>query len=293
MTEAAAPLAAIAGALGGLAIAWLAEIAAPTIALRLSPAAARGSEWIRRTLQPFRLAGAEGAVPTDIERLRLQITAGGVGFALGLSIFSTMIGFGLSIASAWLAGRSLVWRRARYRRRLDAGASAAALALADGLAAGHSVRGALVAAGPGLEGPVGLELRRVGRELEMGARTDRALERLRLRARSRRIALIVAAVRIQRRSGGSLAFLLREIAASIDEQDQLEEEANAASAQARFTSVVVLLLPLFGLLLGELAAPGMVGRMMGSALGLWLVGSAFALQLAGMLLIKRLSRVES
>jgi len=292
MAAAATLLACISGVLIALALASFLEIAAPALALRLSPVGVRGSEWIRRTLRPFRLASTEGLVPTDLERLRLQAVVAVVVLVLALSILGAVAGVVLSIASAWLAGRSLVWRRARYRRRLDAGASAAALALADALAAGQSVRGALIAAGAGLNGPIGVELRRVGRELEMGAQTDSALATLRSRARSRRITLIVAAVRIQRRSGGSLASLLREIATAIDEQDRLEEEANAASAQARFTSFVVLLLPLVAVVFGELAAPGMVGRIVASPLGLWLVGLAGVLQLTGTLLIRRLGRAE-
>ena len=127
----------------------------------------------------------------------------------------------------------------------------------------------------------------------MGAKTDVALEHRRRRSRSRRVDLIVAAVRIQRRSGGNLAALLRHIAGAIEEQDRLEGEARASSAQARFTAVVVLLLPLAGLLLGELASPGMVGRITGSVVGVWLLGGALLLQLVGVLVIRRLGRVAT
>jgi tight adherence protein B len=117
-----------------------------------------------------------------------------------------------------------------------------------------------------------------------------ALERLRTSVRSRRVDLIVAAVRIQRRSGGSLATLLRGIAGTLEDQDRLDAEVRAATAQARFTSVVVLLLPLAGLLLGQLAAPGIVGGMMASTAGASLLGAAAVLQLFGLLLIARLTR---
>jgi tight adherence protein B len=257
--------------------------------MRLREAA---SLWAERTLAPLRRAGAEGTVATDRERLRLQTAASVAGFAVGSLVVDPLAGIGMAAATGWFAGRSLVWRRGRYRRRVEAGAVAAALALADALAAGHSVRGALTVAGRGLIGPVGLELRRVARELEMGAETDLALERLRRRVRSRRVDLIVGAIRIQRRSGGSLATLLRGIAAAIEEQERVENEARAASAQARFTSVIVVSLPLGGLLLGELVSPGIVGRMTGSVAGVWLCGFALLLQITGLALIRRLSRVQ-
>jgi tight adherence protein B len=128
-------------------------------------------------------------------------------------------------------------------------------------------------------------------ELEVGTETEEVLEHLRLRAQCRRINLIVAAVRIQRRAGGSLATLLRNIAATIEESERLEADARAASAQARFTSVVVLCMPLFGLLTAELSSPGFIGRLTGSAVGTWLLAVAFLLQIGGLLLIRRLSRV--
>src|SRR5439155_7330987 len=119
MAAAATLLACISGVLIALALASFLEIAAPALALRLSPVGVRGSEWIRRTLRPFRLASTEGLVPTDLERLRLQAVVAVVVLVFALSILGAVAGVVLSIASAWLAGRSLVWRRARYRRRLD------------------------------------------------------------------------------------------------------------------------------------------------------------------------------
>ena len=101
-------------------------------------------------------------------------------------------------------------------------------------------------------------------------RTGRWIVCGRARAR-RRVDLIVAAVRIQRRSGGGLATQLRGIATTFTDQDRLDAEARAATAQARFTSMVVLLLPVAGMLLAELASPGIVSRMISSAAGLWLL----------------------
>jgi len=283
-------LAAMAGAFAAVAIVVLVESVGGTVMKFAEPVARAVIARAERFLRPLRRAGTEGTLPTDRERLQLSGAAADVGLALGGGLAGLEAGLALAAASSWLASRSLGWHRRRYRQRLDEGAPAAALALADALAAGHSVRGALTLCGSGLGGPIGKELRSVGHELELGAETGGALDRLRQSACSRRVDLIVAAVRIQRRSGGSLATLLRGIAATLEDHDRLEADARAATAQARFTSVVVLLLPLAGLLLAELAAPGIVSRMTDSATGVWLIGAAFVLQVTGMLLIRRLTR---
>jgi tight adherence protein B len=283
-------LASLAGGIAAPGLVWFVETAAGPAFARVLPTLRRVESWVERMRRPVRLARSEGTLPSDSDRLRLQVAAALTGLIIGTYMVGVKAGIFLSFALPWLALRLISWHRGRYRRRLDEGAAAAALALADALAAGHSVRGALGLAGQGLDGPIGVELRAVGGELELGGETEHVLERLRARARSRRVDLIVAAVRVQRRSGGALATLLRQVAATLDDHDRLDAEARAATAQARFTSVVVLVMPLAGLLLAELAAPGVVGRMTGSGAGAWLLGMAIALQVSGVFLIRRLSR---
>ena len=64
--------------------------------------------------------------------------------------------------------------------------------------------------------------------------------------RSARLDALVAACLLQRRAGGDLARLLRESARAMEDQSRLEDEVKAATAQARFTGLIVVLLPLGG-----------------------------------------------
>jgi tight adherence protein B len=168
-----------------------------------------------------------------------------------------------------------------------------ALALADALGGGHSVRGALGEAARGLSGPPGQELQRVARELALGAPTDSALEAMRARVRSHGTDTIVAACLLQRRSGGDLARLLRDCARALEEQERLERDARAATAQARFTGLIVVMLPLGGALLAELASPGYLRSLSGSFLTAWLAGLALVMQAVAAVLIRRLGRVRT
>jgi tight adherence protein B len=289
------PLAAILAALAGaLVVPACRELALPIRDRLVGPVAPLAHSTIsllENALRPLRLAGEEGLVPSDRERFRLKALAAAAGFCVGLYTWGPKAALGIAIAAAWLASRALVWRRERYRASVDAGASRLALALADALTVGHSVRGALVACAGSMNGPVGRELAKTAQVLEVGTTTDAALTAMRERCRSRRIELICAAISVQRRSGGALAALLRRVARTIEEQDRLEDEARAASAQARTTSRIVALLPFAALALGELAAPGLLERIATSRTGVWLLGSAIALQLGGALLVARLSRL--
>ena len=79
---------------------------------------------------------------------------------------------------------------------------------------------------------------------------------MRLRVRSPRMDTLVAACVLQRRAGGDLAGLLRESARAMEDQARLEDEVRSATAQARFTAILVVLMPVGGGLLAELASPG-------------------------------------
>jgi tight adherence protein B len=244
-------------------------------------------------LVPLRRAGVEGRDATRAERRRLGVAFAIVSLPAVLAVADLLTASVLACAAALLAPRALVWRRERYTRRLGEGAATAATRIADALASGHTTRAAIGLAAGGLEGPIGRELSRLSADLELGAATDAALVQFRERAGSRRVDLIVAAIRLQRRSGGNLASLLRDVAVSLEDQARLEADARTETEQARFTSTVVLAMPLCVVGLYELVAPGTIGRLMESPVGVWLLGSAIVLQVTGAVLIRRLARVEA
>ena len=107
------------------------------------------------------------------------------------------------------------------------------------------------------------------RELALGDPTPDVLERLRRRAADPAWDAIVAGILLQRDAGGDLAGLLRDQAAALEAADRIEREARTATAQARFTARLVLVLPVGAAALAELASPGLIaGLLDASALGL-------------------------
>jgi tight adherence protein B len=96
----------------------------------------------------------------------------------------------------------------------------------------------------------------------------------------------------QRRAGGDLARLLRDSARALEDQARLEAEVRSATAQARFTALIVVLMPLGGALLAELASPGWFAGLWSSFLTAWLVGIALTLQILAAVLMNRLGQVR-
>jgi tight adherence protein B len=236
--------------------------------------------------------GREGRDPGAAERRRLLLAGALVAFLGGTAVAGPLPGVALAAAGPWTVSRILGARRRRYRRAVDAGVAAMALALADALGGGHSLRGALVEAAAGVDGAAGHELHRAAGELAAGATTEEALEAMRARVPCARLETVVAACLLQRRAGGDLARLLRESARAMEDQARLEDEVRSATAQARFTGLIVVLLPLGGGLLAELASPGWFAGLLSTFLTAWLVGLAVVLQVVAALLMRRLGRVR-
>ena len=291
MSPAAHGLSLVAGALvGPVAVSVLAR-GAPLVTQAMDSAIERAAGLIGKTVLPLRRAGSHGQDPSALERRRLRVAGGLAGGCCGWVFAGGWFAAGAGMAAALWLPRVAVWRRERYGRRVEAGVASAALSISASLSGGSSVRAAIASAANELDGPIAIELRRTAVELGAGASLDAALDGLVGRAPSRSIVRMAAAIQLQRRSGGDLASLLRRIAASLEDDRRATEEANAATAQARVTSVMVLALPPAGMAFAELASPGLLGRMLASQLGASLVILAFGFQAAGALAIRRLARI--
>ena len=135
-------------------------------------------------------------------------------------------------------------------------------------------------------------MERVRAELALGAPTRDALEALRDRVDSPRVDSFAAALLSQQLAGGDLATLLRRFAAAAADRDRTEADARSATAQARFTGLLVVAMPAAAALLAELLEPGFVGGLLANPAAATLLAAAAALQLIGFAAIRRLERAE-
>ncbi len=241
----------------------------------------RIAESLQRLMRGERLIGQD--------RIRIGATVGLLSFLYTAYTVDLIVG-ALSMAiSPWVVFRIARWRRRGRKRRIESDIPSLSRALSDLVASGYSLRGALCKIAEGWSGPIGSDLRQVRLQLELGTSTVTVLEGLNERAESRLLDQFVSALLLQRKVGGDLPRLLRDIAKNAEDRDRLTAEAHTASAQARFTATLVLMMPLAGVLLAEFVAPGLVAATFGSFLAVWLVGLSLVFQAIGFLLIRRLS----
>jgi tight adherence protein B len=247
---------------------------------------------LERALEPLRRAGREGRAPTPTERRRLALLATGALAAAGWLLGGVALAVVAAVLGPALVVAAVRTRRRRYTRAVRKGAAGVARALADAVGAGHSIRGAIETAAGGIAGAAGNELRATARALALGEPTADALESLRRRAGDPAWDAIVAGILLQRDAGGDLAGLLRDQAAALEAADRIGRDARTATAQARFTARLVLLLPAGAAALAELANPGLIAGLLAHPLSVWLVGMAALLQLTAIVAVARLARVR-
>ena len=277
----AASLIALAALAGGLVAVAIREatLSAPRLAL-----------WLREAVDPLGRVAREGYVPSAEEQRRLAL----LGSAAIAALAVLLTGPGpLAVGAAagpWFVGAVVARRKERYRRAVERSIPDVASAIADAISGGHSVRGALAAAAESLDGPPAAELSRVAADLELGASTGEALGAMRGRLRSERVDSLSTSLLSQQIAGGDVAGLMRRLAAAAAERDRVDDEARAATTQARFTGLLVVALPAGAALFAELLQPGFISRVLAEPASAALLVVAAALQVMGFAVIRRLGR---
>lgn len=274
-------------ALLAAAAAGLAALAARE-ALPSGPAATR---WVRLALEPLRRAGEEGYAPSTVERRRLAALGTGAAIVAGWFLGGPALALPLAFAGPAAVAWAIAGRRRRYRRAVERSLPEVATAIADSLSAGRSLRASLAESISSLDGPAAGELGRLAGELELGAGTAEAVARWRRRMRSERVDAFAAALLSQRLAGGDLAGLLRRFAVGAAERERVAEDARSATAQARFTGLLVVAMPTGGAVLAELLEPGFLATLLASPPAAILLTLAAALQAVGFVAIRRFSQV--
>lgn len=247
--------------------------------------------WLGRALDPLRRAGSEGYLPSSSERMRLAALAGFFAVIAGWFVAGLTVAAVLAALAPSLAGAVVARRRRRYRRAVESAVPDVARAIADCLSAGHSPRGAMMAAASSLDGPAVAEFTRLRTDLELGLPTAGAVDLLAARFGSARIDSFAAAVNSQRVAGGDLAALLRRFAEGAAERDRVAEDARSATAQARFTGYLVVAMPAGAALFTELIRPGFLASLAASGPALAVLAVSLLMQAFGFVAISKLARV--
>lgn len=289
--------------------AWLATLdrkAAPVISeekiadIRKDQQPLSAFPWLNRWLTRMNLASASslflyqaGATMT-LGTLLLTAVAG---FAVLGCILYVRLGAALPallLSAGFLPLPLLYVQRKRKKRlyKLEQQLPEALGMMVSALRVGHSLIASLAAVSQESPEPIAGEMRKCFDEQNYGVDLRTALVNLTGRAPIQDYRIFVAAVLIQKESGGNLAEVLEKVAQTIRERFRLKKQVAVHTAQGRLTGWILSLLPVilgFGM---YLVNPDGMSVLWKRSVGLKLLWTALGMDICGALIIRKIVSIR-
>jgi tight adherence protein B len=241
-------------------------------------------------------------VQRDLARANLKLKVSEyyyirIGIALGLGLvlgvlrdpLSGVIGLVLGyMLPRFYVGRRIGGRLGAFNKQL---ADTITL-LSNSLRAGSSFLQSIELVSRETPAPMGEEMGRVVREVNLGLGMEEALSNLVRRIRSDDLDLMVTAIGVQQQVGGNLAEILDTIAFTIRERVRIKGEINTLTAQGRMSGYLVAFLPIGIAVTLNFINPAFMQPLFTQLLGQILLGVGGVMMLIGFFMIQKIVNIK-
>jgi tight adherence protein B len=215
-----------------------------------------------------------------------------VAYAIGALTFGALFGLLLMAVPPigmrlWLSGRRDK-RQAAFSDQL----TDVLQLVGSSLRAGYGLTQGIDAVSRDADEPASSEFRRIIVEHRLGRDLTEAMGNCATRMDNADFAWVVQAIGIHRDVGGDLSKVLDNIVSTIRDRADVHRQVRTLSAEGRLSARVLIGLPI--LVLGGLwtTSPDYMRPLVENTLGLLLLGIAAALMTIGMLVIRKMSRIQ-
>ena len=164
--------------------------------------------------------------------------------------------------------------------------------IARAMRAGHAFSVSLEMLHQEFSDPLASEFRRTFEEQNLGLPVEATLEKLAERVPLMDVQFFVAAVVLQKRTGGNLAEILEKLAALIRERFKLRGQIRTISAHGRLSSLVLTLIPTVVALLMYFVNRAHMQFFVDEYAGQWMAGLALGFQGLGYFIMRQIVKIE-
>lgn len=161
------------------------------------------------------------------------------------------------------------------------------------LKAGYSYLQAVSSVAKEMPKPISKEFARVLKEMSFGLDQTQSLMNMLKRIESEDLKLMVTAIIIQKETGGNLAEILDNIAETIRDRVRLQGEVKTLTAQGKFSGMIVAIVPFALGLFMYMANKPYIMILFNEPIGRAMLGIAFVNEIIGILLIKKIVKIEA
>jgi tight adherence protein B len=215
------------------------------------------------------------------------------GYTVGLLIWRHhLISLLLSVPLACSPIFYLVLKKKKRMSRFEAQLPEALDLIARALKSGHAFASGMKMVAEEFGNPLGAEFRETMEEIHYGASTEDALKSLTLRVDCPDLKYFVISVILQRETGGNLAEIIESIAYIIRERFKLQGKIRILSAEARFSALILILLPFITVIAMHFLNPDYISTLLSTELGRTSIGIALGMMFIGVLVMKRIIKIR-
>ena len=225
--------------------------------------------------------------------LALNLGAAGLAALAGLLLGgSLVVAAAAALGSGLLPRVTLWWIRRRRLAAFRAQLSDLLMLTAGGLRAGVSLPQAFGQTAAEIGAPARQEIALMLREQRLGATFDQALSGLERRMPLEETALLCAALRISRDTGGNLAETLESLSDAIRRKVTVEGKIAALTAQGRLQAIAMALLPVLCGAMLTVIEPEAMGALFTTWYGRAACAFVVVMQLTGAWFLRRVMRID-
>lgn len=222
-----------------------------------------------------------------------SLALGLLGFLVGSQFMPTMLGatvFGLLMASLPFLYLRIVEHKAllRFEEQLPEALDL----LARAIRSGHALSAGMEMVAEEMENPIRSEFAATIDEINLGLSLKEALDNLVSRVPSRDLRFFAIAMMIQKETGGNIAELFDNISRLIRERHQFARQVQALTAEGRLSGWILSILPLVMFAYIYLVNYNYISLLWQEQLGIILMVTASSLLVLGMLVIRRIVKIE-
>src|SRR5437867_3140893 len=263
----------------------------------------------RGNIDPFATLSGDAAdkrfsvkVQRDLARANLKLKVSEyyyirLGAALGLGLVlgvlrdpvSGLVGLFLGyMLPRFYVGRRIGGRLGAFNKQLPD----VITLLSNSLRAGSSFLQSIELVSRETPAPMGEEMGRVVREVNLGLGLEEALANLVRRIKSDDLDLMVTAIGVQQQVGGNLAEILDTIAFTIRERVRIKGEINTLTAQGRMSGYLVAFLPIGIAITLNFINPAFMQPLFTQLLGQILLGVGGVMMVIGFFMIQKIVSIK-
>lgn len=211
---------------------------------------------------------------------------------VGWLVFNPVMCFLLACVGFFMPMIAVRYYRRRRIRRFNVQLVEALQNMSSAFKAGFTFPRAIEHVAKESSPPLSQEFGLFVKELKLGARLDEALVSMAKRVGSDDLDLVVVSTNIAHQQGGNLAEMFETISATLRERFRLEGKIDAITSQGRLQGRVVAAMPLVLGLVVNAMRPDLMEPMLDHWFGYVLVAWIAVMEVAGILMIRRIVTID-